>query len=329
MMLRFLISILLLNQLLAADWDPLKTSKANKAKEQASQAFASGKYDLAISKYKYLLDTLKIKDDKVQLNLAHAYMRKSDSANAYNSYAVLTKAPDPKIRSVAFQQLGILESEKNNREAALGHFKNALKCDEKNSQARFNYELLLKRKDKQMPKSQDKQKRDEQKKKDQEQKKNEQNKGGDKGDKKEDKGKDGTKENKEGNKEENKDKENQGNKGNKEEKKDQKGEQSKDQEQSKKPGEDKKEGGEKGKTEKPSENGNKKGEAEKPAEKGEQKKKTQSESVAANKEQLQKMNMTEQQAKAILNAMRQGETQYIQQMKRTTGKSSRTNKKDW
>ena len=40
--------------------------------------------------------------------------------------------------------------------------------------------------------------------------------------------------------------------------------------------------------------------------------------------------MTEQQAKAILNAMRQGEAQYIQEMKRTSAKpNSGGNKKDW
>ena len=42
------------------------------------------------------------------------------------------------------------------------------------------------------------------------------------------------------------------------------------------------------------------------------------------------MNMTEHQAKAILNAMRQGEVQYIQQVKRTSGKKQKDKpKKDW
>jgi len=324
---------------MAGDWDPMKISKANKAKVQAKEAFAAQKYDIAIGRYKYLLDILKIKDEKAQLNLAHAYMRKAEYDNASTAYTELTKVIEPKIRSVAFQQLGILQSEKKNKEKALKQFKNALKSDTSNAQARYNYELLMKHKEKEIPKSQDKKNRDdqqkkneEQKKKDEQQKKDQEKKNGDNGDKKEEPNKDGQKDNKNG-KDDLKSKDKKDDKGKEgQDKKDgDKGDKKEDSDKGKKPFEDKKEGqGDKGKEEKPSEKGDKKDETEKPSEKGDQKKRADSEVATANKEQLQKMNISEQQAKAILNAMKQGETQYIQQMKRTSSKpQQKSNKKDW
>ena len=354
-MLRIAFLILIINQTFAWDIDPMRVSKANKAKEQASVAFVMKNYDLAISKYKYLLDTLKISDQKAQLNLAHCYMRKADYTNALNYYTTATKLQDRQLRSIAFQQLGILASEKENKEEAIANFKNALINNPANKQARFNYELMVKNKKKETPKSDDKKDRDkeekknkEQEKKEEEKKKEEQKKEDQKKKEEQDKKDQEKKENKDDKKEGDKDDQNKdGKKDDKsgkddlkqKEKEDDKGkpdEKNKDgkpddkKEDDKKPGEKKDGKGDKGKENKPDENGQKKDNVEKPSEKGEQKKNTQTEANKPNKEQLQKMNMTEQQAKAILNAMRQGEAQYIQEMKRVSTKpNSGGNKKDW
>ena len=354
-MVRIFFFLVFTQQLFAGDFDPLKTTKANKAKEQASEAYVAQKYDVAIGRYKYLLDTLKIKNEKVLLNLAHCYMRKADYTNAQNTYTDATKAGDPKIRSLAFQQLGILQSEKKNKEEALNCFKEALKNDPSNAQARYNYELLKKAKEKEMPKSDDKKDRDEQEKKDQEQKKKneeqkkkdeqkkqdqgdkdkkdkDKDKQGDKeGNEKDEKGEDGKKDNKDGKNDlKEKDKESKDGKPD-DQKKENKDGKKDEGDKEKKAGDEKKEGeGDKGKENKPDEKGDKKAEAEKPSDKGDKKKNTESEATTVNKEQLQKMNMTEQQAKSILNAMRQGEAQYIQQMKRVPAKPHSTKgKKDW
>jgi Ca-activated chloride channel homolog len=347
-MFRILFFILLINHSFAWDFDPMRTTKANKAKEQASEAFAKKNYEVAISRYKYLLDTLKIQDERAQLNLAHCYMRKADYTNAQNYYISATKLVDSKLRSIAFQQLGILASEKENKEEAIANFKNALKCNPANNQARFNYELIVKNKKQETPKSDDKQDRDkeekknkdqekkqdeqkkeDQKKKDEQEKKDQENKEDKKGGDKNDQNKDGKKEDKSG-KNDLKQKEKEDEKGKPNDKnKDGKPDDKKEEE--KKPGEKKEGEGNKGKENKPDEKGEKKDNVEKPSEnKGNQQKKSQAESNRPNKEQLQKMNMTEQQAKAILNAMRQGEAQYIQEMKRVPSKpNSGGNKKDW
>ncbi|MBC7388152.1 MAG: tetratricopeptide repeat protein, partial [Opitutaceae bacterium] len=163
MMLRLLLLLVVIN--LKAGLDPLKTRYANQAKQRAENAVASNDYKTAIEAYNYLLDTLKVKDDKALLNLAHAHMKRADYNNAISRYTEATKTTDTKIKSIAFQQLGILQSERGNREEAKDHFKSAIKFDPANTQARFNYELMVKNKNKDIPKSQDKQQRQKEEKK--------------------------------------------------------------------------------------------------------------------------------------------------------------------
>lgn len=355
MMIRFFLILLTLSQAWAWDFDPLVTSKANKAKQQAEEAFISKEYATAIHKYKYLLDTLKIKDEKAQLNLAHAYMRNADYVNASNSYSESTKAIDASIRSIAHQQLGIIKSEKGSKEEAMASFKNALRANPNNKEARYNYELLLKAKDKEMPKPQDQKDRKDQEKKneekekkkqDEQQKKQQQkNDQQDKKDPEKDPNKKGDKSEGEGDKKENKKEDEKGNPDLKEkDKKDQNGDKGKQDKEGEKKGADNKpkpgaegekkpDGGEKGDQKqtksKEDKNSDQKGEADKPSEKGDKKDKRQSEAIAVNKEQLQKMNMSEQQAKSLLNAMRQQEVQYIQQLKKQPSKHGNANDKDW
>lgn len=360
MIARLLLLFLASQVVLATDFDPLLLSKANKAKEKAEQAFAAQNYGTAIQQYKYLLDTLKIKDEKAKLNLGHAYMKKADYANALKTYEEASKGIQPKIQSIAFQQLGILQAEKGNKEEAITLFKNALRKDPTNQEARFNYELLVKNKEKEMPKSQDKKERDQQEKKNQEEQKKQEQK------QKEQQQQDQQKKDQQG-KNEQKDKGGEGDQ--KEDKKDgeEKGEDKKDggkgkndlKEKEKKEGEEDKEnqkpkpdeqGDEKSKAsdeqankdkngqpnkekqDKPDENGDKKAQGQKEADKGNDNNKKQKDSptITANKEQLKQMNMSEHQAKALLNAMRQSEVQYIQQMKRGTHKHKpQKGKPDW
>lgn len=342
MMVRFLFLFIALN--LTAGPDPLKTRHANQAKQRAENALVSNDYKAAIMAYNYLLDTLKIKDEKALLNLAHAYMKRADYSNATTKYTEASKSSDAKIKSIAYQQLGILQSEKGNREEAIAHFKNAIKFDPSNTQARFNYELMVKNKNKDIPKSQDKQQRQEEEKKKQEEDKKNQ-------DKKDQQKKEDPKKSDQENKEPGKgDKKEDGEK-NKGEKKDEKGKEGEKEDQKtdkkgnpdkNKEGEDNKEKNKEGDEKsgdsaenkssknKEDENSEEKGKADKASEKGDKKKNTETPNISANKEQLKKMNMTEHQAKAILNAMRQGEVQYIQQVKRTSGKKQKEKpKKDW
>jgi Ca-activated chloride channel family protein len=118
-----------------------------------------------------------------------AYFQAHDTTYTANSYQPVTQSSNTKLRSIAHQQLGVLANQQNKYEEALANFKQALKADPTNEDARYNYEMVKK-------------KLEEQKKKEEEQKKNDPNQ-----------------------KEENKDKKDQ----NKEEKKDQNKDQKQDQ----------------------------------------------------------------------------------------------------
>ncbi len=149
--------------LLSALTDPGKISKVNALKNEARKAYNAGDYSSAISKYKMLKDSLQVTEDEVTLNLANAYFQSNDTTAATAEYQQLLASPTPTIRSKANQQLGILNNRQGKFEEALNSFKQAIKADPNNMDARYNYEMLKK-------KLEEKKKEEEQKKKDEEQK---------------------------------------------------------------------------------------------------------------------------------------------------------------
>jgi hypothetical protein len=156
-----LAALILLASLFAND--PLRISKINKAKSQAKEAFNSGDYKTAIEKYRLLIDSLGVKEEALTLNLANAYYLANDTASAFPMYQQLTESIDKTITSKANQQLGVMTNKRGKPEEALNYFKQAVKSDPFNEDARYDYEMLKK-------------KLDEKNKKDQEQKKDDKNK---------------------------------------------------------------------------------------------------------------------------------------------------------
>jgi tetratricopeptide (TPR) repeat protein len=175
--------------------DPTKIGKINTLKAEAKKAYQSGDYQTAIQKYRYLIDSLHVQEDEVLLNLANAYFQSDDTTQALSQYQSLTQSSKAQLRSKAEQQLGVMANRAGKFEEALNHFKQAIKNDPTNEDARYNYELLKKKleekkkqdqqkqdqnKDQQQNKEEEqKDKKDQEKqeqKKDQEQKKEEQNK---------------------------------------------------------------------------------------------------------------------------------------------------------
>ncbi len=146
--------------------DPIKIGQINRIKKEARLAYTTGDYKKAIEKYKYLSDSLNVKEDEVMLNLANAYYLTKDTASAYPGYQMLTNSSESHIKSKAFQQLGILNHQRGKFEDALSQFKQAIKADAQNKDARYNYEALKRKLD-------EKKKQDEQKKKDEQDKKKE------------------------------------------------------------------------------------------------------------------------------------------------------------
>jgi tetratricopeptide (TPR) repeat protein len=125
--------------------DGLKeASRINQGVQEAETLFRRGQYRQAMALYQYLADSLQVKDDGLLLNQAHAAFLAGDEARASRNYTLLARNPDPVLQSIAATQLGIIYFRKENPERALYTFKKALIQDPTNETARFNYELVKK-----------------------------------------------------------------------------------------------------------------------------------------------------------------------------------------
>ena len=272
--------------LLFTDLD--KIGKINSLKSEAKKAYLGGDYKTAVAKYKYLIDSLGVKEDEVLLNLANSYFQLQDTSNISNAYLPLTQSSNAKIKSVANQQLGVAANRQEKFEEALNYFKQALKADPTNEDARFNYELVKK-------------KLEEQKKQDQQQKKEDQKK------------------------DENKDeKKDQQDKENKDQKQDQKDKQNKEQQEK-----EKKEQEQKEKQSKEQQEKDKKEKEQKEQEQKDEQNKDKKDIPPSVSEKLKEMQMSEEKAKMILEAMKNQEVQYLQQNKRKATKPRDKGKPDW
>ncbi len=282
--------LILIVMILAMTIDPGEIGKINSLKSQAKDAYKKGDFKTAISNYRYLVDSLGVQEDEVRLNLANAYFQSNDTTNTATSYQPLTQSTNPKIRSIANQQLGVLSNRQNKHEEALANFKQALKADPNNDDARYNYEMVKK-------------KLEEQKKKEEEQKKNDPNQ-----------------------KEENKDKKDQNKEENKDQNKDQKQDQKEKQDQQNK---DKKDQEQKEQQDQEQKEKEKKEQHQKDQEKEQKENKDKKDLPPSVSEKLKQMEMSEEKAKMILEAMKNQEIQYLQQNKRKATKPKDKGKPDW
>lgn len=316
-------------------------AKTNELITEAEASLRNRDYKTAISKYGFLIDSLKLKDEQATMNLAHAYFQEKNFEKASEYYNRLTGSENAKLRSNAWNQLGVLAQ--GNREEALESFRKALKADPSNENARYNYELT-----KNQPKSDNKNDKDKNSKNDKDKKDNKDNK--DNKENKENKpdNKNGNQDKKDGktdDKKDGKDKKDNGKDGQKNDqdkkggkdkdgdKKDSKGD--KKDENKGKDGQDKdNKNGENGKGEQPdkgpeAKNGQGKQPAISPKNGVETDKKNATHSFV-NKEKLAKMNLSEDQAVKLLDAMKSNEVQYLQQRQHTsTPRNTDKGKPDW
>lgn len=280
---KYLLAILLaINPLTEVD----KIARVNKAKKEAEQAYLSGDYAAAQAKYQYLIDSLQVNDDRVMLNLANAQYHLQDSMNALSNYKQLIDSQNQQVSSLAYQQLGEISFEKKQYEPALQHYKQALKKNPANEDARYNYELLKKliqEQEEQQQQNQEQQNED-QENKDQEKQDQEQS-------------------------QENKD-QNQNNKDQQE----QKDGEEKEQEQEQKEGE---------------EQDQEQKEQEQNEQNPEEEQEEQEKPSPTPEEKLKELNISEEKAQMILEAMKNNEIQYIQQNQRKATKRKDSSKPDW
>jgi hypothetical protein len=281
----------LLAALLFTDLD--KIGKINSAKAEAKKAFLAGDFTTAIKKYTYLIDSLGVNEDEVRANLASAYFQANDTTGALNNYQRLTQSANKKISSVANQQLGVMANNQEKLEESLNYFKQALKAAPENDEARYNYEIVKK-------KLEEKKKQDQQKNKDQ---------------KDQDKKDDQKKDQKDQNKDDKKDQEKKDQEKKDQEKKDQEKKDQDKKDQKEKDPKDQKEKEQKEKEQK---------------EKEEQEKNKDKKDIPPSvSEKLKEMQMSEEKAKMILEAMKNQEVQYLQQNKRKATKPKDKGKPDW
>lgn len=292
-----LVLLLLLNTT-----DPAEISRYNKLKNNAEVAFENGQFDVAARNYSMLFDSLNAEDPAIALNLAHSYYALGDSTNAKLKYQAAASTNDRSIKSIAYQQLGVMADKPETLKESLQYLKSALKADPTNEEARYNYELVKKKLDKQQQDQQQNQDQQDQNNKDQDKKDQDQEKNKDQQDQEQ------NQENQDQQNKDQQDKENQ-------EKQDQ-GEQNQDQEQ--------KDGEQKDGEQKEGEQQQEQQGEEKPE--GEENKDNQQMST---KEKLEQMNISEEKAKMILEAMKNNEIQYIQQQRRKPTKAPESGKPDW
>jgi tetratricopeptide (TPR) repeat protein len=141
--------------------DPREIAKVNALKRAAEEAFLAGNYDQAISNYITLADSMSIDEDEIKLNLAHAYYNLKDTASAKSHYNNLSSSDNNKLKSVAYQQLGVMNKDRGKLEEALQQLKSSIKADPTNQEARYNYEVVKKLLEEQQKQEQEQQNQDE------------------------------------------------------------------------------------------------------------------------------------------------------------------------
>ena len=221
--------LLLVTLLILFSNNPKEIAKINSIKKEAEKAYLSGDYRLAALKYSLLLDSLNVEDDLIKLNLGHAYFNLGDTSGAKLSYEKLGMSSDKKLKSIAYQQLGVMSKEAGKLEQSLQQLKSAIKANPANEDAIYNYEVIKKlleeQKEQQQQQNQDKENQDQNEEKDEEQNKDQKNQ--------DQQNKDGEQEQKDqqGQNQDQSDEENKEQQQNKEEQEQQKGEQEEQQQE--------------------------------------------------------------------------------------------------
>jgi Ca-activated chloride channel family protein len=260
--------------------NPKDIARINGLKKQAEEAFLKENYEAAATYYHTLIDSLSAEDDELYLNLAHSYFQQGDSAQARTYYGQASTTDNKTIKSIAYQQLGVMAKEGQQYEESLNYLKSSIKADPTNQDARYDYELVKKLLEEQQQQQQQQQ--------DQQNKENEEQQEEQKDDQQQEQ------ENQNGEKEEQENQEQQEQEQNQQDQQDQDGQEQEQQQQE-----------------------------------GEEQEEQQDPQDMSTKEKLEEMNISEEKARMILEAMKNSEIQYLQQQKRKATKRPESGKPDW
>ncbi|GGK82477.1 tetratricopeptide repeat protein [Rufibacter glacialis] len=117
----------------------------NQYAQQAQAAYQKEEYQQAAFLYERVRQNEGGKPHpSILMNLAHAYFHQRLFTKASPLYRALLKNSDPSQLSTVATQLSYIEAEEGNYTKALSYAKQAIIADETNQAARYNYELLQK-----------------------------------------------------------------------------------------------------------------------------------------------------------------------------------------
>lgn len=132
-----------------------RISKTNKFIKEAEEQFKAKAYKSAISAYENALKETPELPGQLHMNLGHAYYQIKSWEQAQKHYqTAAAKLNAPVLKSQSFQQIGNILFKQQDYAQALEWYKKSLKTNPANAEARFNYELAYKKakeKEKQEP----------------------------------------------------------------------------------------------------------------------------------------------------------------------------------
>lgn len=154
-----------------------KITHENQLKKDAHTTYLEKQYPLAGAYLGALRDSLKLTDDKITLNLGQALYMSGNIQSAVKEYEWAYMQGNPEVRSRAANHLGVLSYKADqDKSKALEYFKDALRANPHNEEARYNYEFLKKLTEaKQDPKMQNKKDPQQDQQKDKQDQQNQQN----------------------------------------------------------------------------------------------------------------------------------------------------------
>ena len=128
-------------------WDSFsRISRSNELRQRGQEFYRLEKYVQAVAAYRELANELEPDNMEARLNLGQALWKAGQTAEAIRQYTLVARSGAPsQLRSVAQLQLGNAWAQQQQYEKALQYYRQALISNPQNEKARFNYELLKKK----------------------------------------------------------------------------------------------------------------------------------------------------------------------------------------
>src|SRR6188768_3278246 len=103
-----------------------KISDINEHTRLAEMSFRKGQYAAAVRHYEYVVYERNQQKQELLLNLAHAYLKNNQPEKAQKIYSQCAKTQNQFIRSVAWENLGTIQTKLPDYQQALTFYKRAL-----------------------------------------------------------------------------------------------------------------------------------------------------------------------------------------------------------